>query len=99
MAVSRARITSAAVDWLMLSMLLASISAPVREAQARAGAGRRPVGGDVLDALQGEVLHRARHADPVADLGASGIELLTGQGSQGAGVLLAQGTHHAAVEV
>src|SRR5215204_3972138 len=72
---------------------------PECEAEAGAGAGGGAVARLIERPFEREVLDRASDADPVADLGAAGVELLARQGLDRGAVIAAQHVDKAAVEV
>src|SRR5215212_6257512 len=75
---------------LSLRFIACVLSGPEREAEAGAGAGRGAVAGLVERPFEREMLDRAGDSDPVADLGAAGIQLLARQGLDRIAVLAAQ---------
>src|SRR5258706_10508271 len=64
---------------LSLRFIELILSRPEGEAEAGAGAGRGAITGLVQRPFQRQVRDRAGDADPVADLGAAGVELLARQ--------------------
>src|SRR5258708_23350690 len=76
---------------LSLRFMALILSRPEGEAEAGAGAGRGAITGLVQRPFQRQVLDRAGDADPVADLGAAGVELLARQCLDRPGVVA---THH-----
>src|SRR5580700_6083637 len=74
------------------------LSRPEGETEAGAGAGRGAVARLVERPFEREVLDRPGDADPVADLGAPGIELLSRQRLDRGGILVAQQVDKAAVQ-
>ena len=73
-------------------------SGPTCKAQARARSGRRAIAGEVVHPVEIEMFERTGGADPVADLGAAGLELRARHGLQRLRVLFAQRPDELAVE-
>src|SRR5437763_6097344 len=68
----------------------AGLLRPESTTKPGAGAGGRAVAGLVERPFEREMLDRARETDPVADLGAAGIEVLARQGLDFCGVVTIQ---------
>src|SRR6267154_1874142 len=83
---------------LSLRFIELILSRPEGEAEAGAGAGRGAITGLVQRPFQRQVLDRAGDADPVADLGAAGVELLARQSLDARAVLAPHHVDEAAVE-
>src|SRR5690348_10900725 len=82
-----------APEWRVLS------SRPEGKAEAGAGTGRCPVARDIARPGDIEMLGGAGDADPHADLGAAGVELMPRQGLQRLGILADAGVEQSAVEL
>src|SRR5690348_280015 len=71
---------------------------PEGKAEPGAGAGRRAIAGLVERPFEREMLNRAGEADPVADLGAAGVELVAWQRLDSGGIVPLEHVDKAAVE-
>src|SRR5690242_14041319 len=76
----------------------AGLLRPECEAEPGAGAGRRAVAGLVKRPFEREMLDCAGEADPIADLGAAGVELVARQRLNGGGIVPLEHVDKAAVE-
>src|ERR1041385_584609 len=71
---------------------------PEGKAEPGAGAGRRAIAGLVERPFEREMLNRAGEADPVADLGAAGVELVAWQRLDSGGIVPLEHVDKAPVE-
>src|SRR5436190_16065671 len=82
---------------LSLRFMALILSRPESETEAGAGAGRGAIARLVERPFERQMLDRAGDRDPVADLGAAGIQFLAREGLDAGGVLVAQPVDEAAV--